>query len=123
MGGVRYPMKIALRAFAPIADQCASSQPVSGGLHVPDTRQRRRFETTVDAQAPPCSRVVVADDDFLLREGLASLLDRSDFEVVGQVGDADELVELVREREPDLVIVDIRMPPTHSTAGHEAANT
>jgi len=77
----------------------------------------------VDAQATACSRVVVADDDVLLREGLASLLARSDFEVVGQAGDADELVELVRDQEPDLVIVDIRMPPTYSTEGLEAAHT
>jgi DNA-binding NarL/FixJ family response regulator len=67
--------------------------------------------------------VVVADDDVLLREGLASLLERSEFEVVGQAGDADELLDLVREREPELVIVDIRMPPTHSTEGLEAAHT
>jgi DNA-binding NarL/FixJ family response regulator len=66
-------------------------------------------------------RVVVADDDVLLREGLASLLERSDFEVVGQAGNADELLELVRECEPELVIVDIRMPPTHSTEGLAAA--
>src|SRR5919197_358784 len=67
-------------------------------------------------------RVVVADDDVLLREGLASLLERSDFRVVGQAGDARELVELARKHEPDLVIVDIRMPPTHSTEGLEAAH-
>jgi DNA-binding NarL/FixJ family response regulator len=67
--------------------------------------------------------VVVADDDVLLREGLASLLQRSDFEVVGQAGDAGELLELVREHEPELVIVDIRMPPSHSTEGLEAAHT
>jgi DNA-binding NarL/FixJ family response regulator len=67
--------------------------------------------------------VVVADDDVLLREGLASLLERSDFEVVGQAGDAGELLELVREHEPELVIVDIRMPPGHSTEGLEAAHT
>jgi serine/threonine-protein kinase PknK len=77
----------------------------------------------VEAQATTRSRVVVADDDVLLREGLASLLDRSDFEVVGQAGDADKLVDLVREHEPDLVIVDIRMPPTRSTEGLEAAHT
>jgi YesN/AraC family two-component response regulator len=69
----------------------------------------------VETQATTPNRVVVADDDVLLREGLASLLERSDFEVVGQAGNADELVELVRENQPDLVIVDIRMPPTHST--------
>jgi len=67
--------------------------------------------------------VVVADDDVLLREGLASLLERSDFEVVGQAGDAEELLDLVREHDPELVIVDIRMPPTHSTEGLEAAHT
>ena len=75
------------------------------------------------AEATTRNRVVVADDDVLLREGLATLLERSDFQVVGQAGNADELVELVREREPDLVIVDIRMPPTHSTEGLEAAHT
>jgi len=66
---------------------------------------------------------VVADDDVLLREGLASLLERSDFQVVGQAGDANELLALVREHEPELVIVDIRMPPTHSTEGLTAAHT
>jgi DNA-binding NarL/FixJ family response regulator len=65
--------------------------------------------------------VVVADDDLLMREGLASLLERAGFEVVGQAGDGTELVELVRERRPDLVIVEIRMPPTHSTEGLDAA--
>jgi DNA-binding NarL/FixJ family response regulator len=67
------------------------------------------------------ARVVVADDDVLLREGLASLLERSDFEVLGQAGDATGVLELVREHEPDLVIVDIRMPPTHTNEGLVAA--
>jgi DNA-binding NarL/FixJ family response regulator len=66
-------------------------------------------------------RVVVADDDVLLREGLASLLDRSGFEVVGQAGDALALLELVRDKAPDLVVVDIRMPPAHATEGLDAA--
>ena len=69
------------------------------------------------------TRTVVADDDVLLREGIASLLERSDFEVVGQAGDAGELLDLVREHEPELVIVDIRMPPTHTTEGLDAART
>jgi DNA-binding NarL/FixJ family response regulator len=69
------------------------------------------------------TRVVVADDDVLLREGLASLLERSDFEVVGQAGDASQLLELVREHQPELSIVDIRMPPDHSTEGLDAART
>ncbi|WP_206184729.1 response regulator [Thermoactinospora rubra] len=66
-------------------------------------------------------RVVVADDDVLLREGLASLLERSGLEVVGRAGDAQELLVLVRERRPELVIVDIRMPPTNTVEGLEAA--
>jgi len=51
------------------------------------------------------------------------VLERSGFEVVGQAGDADELLALVREHKPELVIVDIRMPPTHSTEGLVAAQT
>jgi DNA-binding NarL/FixJ family response regulator len=78
--------------------------------------------TTSDAALQPSSRVVVADDDVLLREGLASLLERSNFTVVGQAGDGGELLSLVREHTPDLVLVDIRMPPTHSTEGLEAAH-
>jgi DNA-binding NarL/FixJ family response regulator len=66
-------------------------------------------------------RVALADDDVLLREGLASLLDRSGFEVVGQGGDASELLAVVREQRPDLVIVDIRMPPQHETEGLDVA--
>lgn len=66
-------------------------------------------------------RIVVADDDVLLREGLAGLLEQYGFEVVGKAGDASELLALVRTREPEFVIVDIRMPPTHSTEGLDAA--
>jgi DNA-binding NarL/FixJ family response regulator len=66
-------------------------------------------------------RLVLAEDDVLLREGLASLLERSGFEVVGQAGDATQLLALVREQAPEMVVVDIRMPPTHSTEGLEAA--
>ena len=66
-------------------------------------------------------RVVLAEDDVLLREGLASLLERSGYEVVGQAGDGAQLLALARETEPDLVVADIRMPPTHTTEGLEAA--
>jgi DNA-binding NarL/FixJ family response regulator len=66
-------------------------------------------------------RVLVADDDVLLREGLASLLSGNGFDVVGQCGDADELLSLVRRHQPELVIVDIRMPPTRTTEGLDAA--
>jgi DNA-binding NarL/FixJ family response regulator len=70
---------------------------------------------------PAATRIALADDDVLLREGLASLLERSGFQVVGQAGDAGELLALVREHEPDLAMVDIRMPPAQETEGLEAA--
>jgi DNA-binding NarL/FixJ family response regulator len=66
-------------------------------------------------------RVVLADDDVLLREGLAGLLERSGFDVVGQCGDGAELLTLVREHRPDLALIDIRMPPEQSTEGLAAA--
>jgi len=66
-------------------------------------------------------RVAVADDDVLLREGLTSLLQTSGHDVVGQVGDGEELLTLVSSAEPDLVIVDVRMPPSHTTEGLDAA--
>ena len=68
-------------------------------------------------------RVVVADDDVLMREGLARLLEEGGYEVVGQAGDGSQLLGLVREDQPDLAIVDIRMPPTHSTEGLDSART
>jgi serine/threonine-protein kinase PknK len=67
------------------------------------------------------TRVVLADDDILLREGLASLLDRAGLHVVGQAGDAAGLLELVRRERPELAVVDIRMPPEFSTEGLAAA--
>ena len=60
---------------------------------------------------------------MLLREGVAGLLERAGFEVVGQAGDADGFIALVRTQRPDLVVVDIRMPPEHSTEGLDAALT
>ena len=67
-------------------------------------------------------RVVLADDDVLLREGLAGLLERSGFQVLGQSDNAPELIDLVREHRPELAIVDIRMPPSHTTEGLDAAH-
>jgi DNA-binding NarL/FixJ family response regulator len=67
------------------------------------------------------TRLVVAEDDVLLREGIASLLTSRGFDVVGQSGDASGLLERVRSEEPDLAIVDIRMPPTHTTEGLDSA--
>jgi DNA-binding NarL/FixJ family response regulator len=67
------------------------------------------------------ARVAIAEDDVLLREGLASLLERAGFEVVGQAGEGSTLLDIVRAYRPDLVLVDIRMPPSHSTEGLDAA--
>ncbi|MFF0373817.1 response regulator [Actinoplanes missouriensis] len=66
-------------------------------------------------------RVVVAEDDVLLREGIASLLERSGLQVLGQAGDGVELLALARRTRPDVVVVDVRMPPTHTTEGLRAA--
>jgi DNA-binding NarL/FixJ family response regulator len=66
-------------------------------------------------------RVVAADDDVLLREGVAGLLERAGFEIAGQAGDAAELLRVVRDQQPQLMIVDIRMPPKHETDGLDAA--
>ena len=66
-------------------------------------------------------RIVLADDSVLLREGIARLLVEAGFEVVGQAGDATKLLAEVREQQPDVAIVDIRMPPTHTDEGLRAA--
>ena len=66
-------------------------------------------------------RVVVADDSVLLREGICRILSDSGFEVVGQAGDADDLVRKVAAHKPDVAIVDVRMPPTNTDDGLRAA--
>jgi DNA-binding NarL/FixJ family response regulator len=66
-------------------------------------------------------RVVIADDELLLREGLERLLTEAGFDVVGKVGTADELSRKVEVAHPDVAIVDIKMPPTHSDEGLVAA--
>jgi DNA-binding NarL/FixJ family response regulator len=66
-------------------------------------------------------RVVVADDSVLLREGVARLLQEAGHEVVGQAGDADDLMRKVRAHKPDLAVVDVRMPPTQTDEGLRAA--
>jgi serine/threonine-protein kinase PknK len=76
---------------------------------------------------PPASssetrrRVVVADDDVLMREGIASLLGEAGYDVIDRVGDARALTEAVRAGQPDLVVADIRMPPTHTSEGIDVA--
>jgi DNA-binding NarL/FixJ family response regulator len=72
--------------------------------------------TTIEAR-----RVVVADDDVLLREGISSVLRDSGYQVIGQAGDGSALIDLIRVHEPDLAIVDIRMPPTHTWEGIDVA--
>jgi DNA-binding NarL/FixJ family response regulator len=66
-------------------------------------------------------RVVIAEDSVLLREGLARLLDEAGFEVVDAVDDAERLLRSVGEHEPDVVVADVRMPPTHTDEGLKAA--
>lgn len=66
-------------------------------------------------------RVAVADDAVLFREGLVRLLEASGFDVVGRAGDAGQLLTLVETQQPDIAITDIRMPPSHTTEGLEAA--
>jgi DNA-binding NarL/FixJ family response regulator len=66
-------------------------------------------------------RVLVADDDVLVRAGVASVLAEAGYDVVGQVGDGAALHEGVRELTPELCVVDIRMPPTHTWEGLDAA--
>ncbi len=87
-----------------------SSPEAAPGLGVVRGRQR---EMTL--------RIALADDDVLLREGLASLLTTAGQEVVGQAGDAEGLLAVVADRRPDLAVVDIRMPPSHSAEGLDAA--
>jgi DNA-binding NarL/FixJ family response regulator len=66
-------------------------------------------------------RVMIAEDNVLLREGLVRLLTESDIEVVGTSGDADKLLVLIADDPPDVAIVDIRLPPTHTDEGMKAA--
>jgi DNA-binding NarL/FixJ family response regulator len=66
-------------------------------------------------------RVVLADDSVLLREGLARLLEDSGFEVAGQSGDGEDLIRKVGAHKPDVAVIDVRMPPTHTDEGLRAA--
>src|SRR3954471_2244333 len=75
------------------------------------------------AEPKHARRVAIADDDVLLREGLAALLREGGYDVVGQAGEAEGLLEQVRAQQPHIAIVDVRMPPTSTTEGLEAAHT
>ena len=80
-----------------------------------------RVEHRGAAGTARCLRVVVADDSVLLREGVVRLLEENGFEVVGQAGDAEDLIRKVRAHKPDVAVVDIRMPPTNTDDGLRAA--
>ncbi|WP_028066221.1 response regulator transcription factor [Solirubrobacter soli] len=67
-------------------------------------------------------RVVIADDNLLMREGIAALVRRAGIEVVGEAGDAQALLQVVDERRPEVAIVDVRMPPTHTDEGLQAGH-
>jgi DNA-binding NarL/FixJ family response regulator len=66
-------------------------------------------------------RVIVADDSMLVREGVVRLLEEAGFQVVGQAGDGETLMRKARAHKPDVAIIDIRMPPTHTDEGLQAA--
>src|SRR6266568_4782143 len=110
-GARSFPMTAARRACRRSAARVVDNREMPTSSVTPETAPESRC-------AP---RVVLADDDVLLREGLASLLDRSGFDVVGQAGNGTELLALVRSARPDLAIVDSRMPPGHATEGLQAA--
>src|SRR6185312_3578001 len=93
--------------------------PCRGPRRAPARRKRTRPRDRRPRGDP--MRVVLADDTVLLREGVARILDEAGFEVVGQAGNADELMLKVRSYSPDVAIVDIRMPPTHTDEGLRAA--
>jgi DNA-binding NarL/FixJ family response regulator len=80
-----------------------------------------RLEDRGAAGTARCLRVVVADDSVLLREGVVRLLTENGFDVVGQAGDAEDLIRKVRAHKPDVAVVDIRMPPTNTDDGLRAA--
>jgi DNA-binding NarL/FixJ family response regulator len=75
----------------------------------------------VSRGADSALRVVVAEDSFLLRAGVVRVLEANGFAVVGEASDADELLEQAREQRPDVVVTDIRMPPTNTDEGLRAA--
>jgi DNA-binding NarL/FixJ family response regulator len=88
---------------------------------MPSVESEPHAPAAATGRAGARGRVVVADDDTLMREGLAGLLQRFGFEIAGQAADADALLALVRDCRPELVTVDIRMPPGEGTAGLDAA--
>ena len=81
----------------------------------------RQISRASDLRSATPLRVAIADDAVLLREGLRGLLTEAGFDVVGVAGDATELIQIVSTLRPDVVLADIRMPPTQTTEGLQAA--
>ena len=94
---------------------------VPGAGHDDPRRDPRSEYSAVAPLGSSAMRVVLADDSVLLREGVARILEDADFEVVGQAGNPEELLLKVRSYSPDVAVVDIRMPPTHTDEGLQAA--
>jgi DNA-binding NarL/FixJ family response regulator len=84
-------------------------------------RAAERASTLLSRERDPL-RVVIAEDSVLLREGIVRLLEESGFEVVGQAGDGEDLLRKVGAHKPDVAVVDVRMPPTHTDEGMRAAH-
>lgn len=83
-------------------------------------RVASRHAPSIEPEGEPL-RLVIAEDSLLLREGLVRLVREAGFDVVGEAGDADELLRKVAAHKPDLALVDVRMPPTHTDDGLRAA--
>ncbi len=98
------------------------TEPVHVVRVAPTTDDPAERLTQAKATPAPSMRVILADDSILLREGVARLLSDAGFDVVAQAGDAEELLTVVAADPPDVVITDIRMPPTHTDEGLRAAH-
>jgi class 3 adenylate cyclase/DNA-binding NarL/FixJ family response regulator len=108
--------RLLARGYEPIGD--------AGELELKGLPERTKaWVAEWSPDTPPTLRVVLADDAVLLREGIARVLEDANIEVVGQAGDPQGLLRLVAELRPDVAIVDVRMPPTHTTEGLDAAKT
>jgi DNA-binding NarL/FixJ family response regulator len=92
----------------------------------PTTHGPFREETDVDGEfsaGRTATRIMVADDDILLRAGVVSVLSDAGYDIIGQAGDSAAFINLLRAQMPDVAVIDIRMPPTHSWEGIELART
>ena len=111
------------RGFVPKAELSGRPRPRAAlAADAPARAQLSACTRTSSTLLDDSLRVVVADDSVLLREGLCRLLEESGFDVVGQAGDAEDLMRKVGAHKPDVAVVDVRMPPTHTDEGLRAAH-